>query len=358
MAVKIIHCADLHFDSPFAGLDSPQKAEIRREELRQTFGRIVDLVMSECADALFICGDMFDGDSASAQTLSYMREKLNQISHVPVFISAGNHDPNLAGSYYRILDWGNHVHIFSAEMEKIECDGFTVYGSSFDALEQTESKLSGFVAEDQEKINLMVMHADLDGVYNPISRTDIERSGLDYLALGHVHQYSGPMCFGKTVAAYPGCPEGRGFDELGEKGVICATVDKADVKLRFIPLCRRIYREISVDVSDAVSYDTLCGRILLAMDGSRDDIYKIVLTGEAEFSIEHAVLLENLPCFAAKIKDKTKAKLDTLRVKEEYSLKGLFVKNLFERADFDSPLVQTALGYGLDAMSKEKVKTP
>ena len=35
MAVTIIQCADLHFDSPFAGLDSPQKAEVRREELRQ-----------------------------------------------------------------------------------------------------------------------------------------------------------------------------------------------------------------------------------------------------------------------------------------------------------------------------------
>ncbi|MBQ3225562.1 MAG: DNA repair exonuclease [Clostridia bacterium] len=358
MAVKIIHCADLHFDSPFAGLDSVPKAEIRREELRRTFGQIVELAEKERADALFICGDLFDGERVSAKTLGYMREKLSMIPQIPVFISAGNHDPNIAGSYYRILDWGENVHIFSSQMEKIECDGFTVYGASFEHFEQTESKLSGFSVDEPEKINLMVMHADLDGTYNPISRKEIENSGLDYLALGHVHQYSGPLSFGKTVAAYPGCPEGRGFDELGEKGVICASIEKGNVNLRFMPLSRRIYREITVDVSDATSYETLCGRILLAMDGTNDDIYKIVLTGEAEFSIEQAVLLENLPCFAAKIKDKTKAKVDVSALKEEYSLKGLFVKKLSERSDFDSPLVRAALGFGMDAMSKEKVKLP
>ena len=64
------------------------------------------------------------------------------------------------------------------------------------------------------------------------------------------------------------------------------------------------------------------------MPTENDDIYKIVLTGEAEFSIEQAVLLENLPCFAAKIKDKTKAKVDVSALKEEYSLRNQESQNL------------------------------
>ena len=65
-----------------------------------------------------------------------------------------------------------------------------------------------------------------------IAPEDIEKSGLTYLALGHVHQYSGPRREGGTVYAYPGTPDGRGFDELGEKGVILGRVsDGGEVDL-------------------------------------------------------------------------------------------------------------------------------
>ena len=56
-----------------------------------------------------------------------------------------------------------------------------------------------------------------DSGYGPISPGDIAASRLDYLALGHIHQASGLQREGSTYWAYPGCPEGRGFDELREK---------------------------------------------------------------------------------------------------------------------------------------------
>ena len=321
MAITVIHCADLHFDSPFSGLDSAHKAEIRREELRQVFGRITNLARTENADALIISGDLFDSSSVSSQTLRYIKEKLSQISDIPVFIAAGNHDFNAPGSFYRLFDFGKNVHIFSDEIEKIECKGFNVYGVSFAAQEETDSKLKDFCVDDTEQINIMAIHADIDGAYNPITKQEIQESGLDYLALGHIHMFSYKMQFGKTCAVYPGCPEGRGFDELGPKGVVKAIIDKNNVDVEFVPLSKRIYHEISVDVSGAESYETLCGRILLAMKGSPDDLYKIVLVGEAEFYIQPAVILESLHCFSAKIVDKTKAKLDLKELSEEYSLK-------------------------------------
>lgn len=359
MAITIIHCADLHFDSPFSGLDSARKAEIRREELRQVFGRITSLAESEKADALIISGDLFDSEAVTSQTLRYIRDKLSQISHIPVFIAAGNHDFNAPGSYYRIYNFGDNVHIFSDKIEKIECKGFNVYGVSFTSQDEPVSKLNGFCVEDAEKINVMAMHADIGGAYNPITKQEITDSGLDYLALGHIHAYSEKMLFGKTCAVYPGCPEGRGFDELGPKGVVKAVIDKNDINIEFMPLAKRIYHEISVDVTNAESYETLCGRILLAMKGTPDDLYKIVLTGQAEFSIQPAVILESLRCFSAKIKDETRAKIDLNILKEEYSLKGLFVNDILKQAENGvSPLVNQALSYGLEALSGEKVKLP
>ena len=359
MAIKIIHCADLHFDSPFTGLDSPKKAEIRREELRQAFGRIVRLAADEKADALLICGDLFDGASVSAHTLRYIKEKFAEIPQIPVFICAGNHDPKTTGSYYKIFDWGDNVHIFSEQTEKIEFDGFDIYGASFKSMDEPESKLSGFKVENSEKINIMAMHADIGGSYNPITAQEIETSGLSYLALGHVHSYSGALAYGKTVAAYPGCPEGRGYDETGEKGVIKAIIDKNGTQLEFVPISKRIYHQVEVDVTGAANYEALCGRILMAMKGKAEDLYKIVLTGEAEFPVQPAIILENLQCFSAKIKDETHAHIDYDAMKDEYSLKGIFLKNILaDKNDENAQLINQALGYGLAAISGEKVKLP
>ena len=90
----------------------------------------------------------------------------------------------------------------------------------------------------------MCVHGDTapQSEYGPLSPAEIETSGLDYLALGHVHQYSGLRRAGETFWAYPGCPEGRGFDELGEKGVLWLEVEKGRTEAEFVPLCRRRYQ--------------------------------------------------------------------------------------------------------------------
>ena len=54
---------------------------------------------------------------------------------------------------------------------------------------------------------------------------------------------------GQTAWAYCGCPEGRGFDETGDKGVLVGEVSPGEAKLEFVPLCKRRYREITVDVT-------------------------------------------------------------------------------------------------------------
>ena len=47
---------------------------------------------------------------------------------------------------------------------------------------------------------------------------------IDYLALGHYHSYSGAVIDERGSAVYSGTPEGRGFDEAGDKGFIMLNV--------------------------------------------------------------------------------------------------------------------------------------
>ena len=125
---------------------------------------------------------------------------------------------------------------------------------------------------------MLCLHADLSpGPYNPITKEEIAGSGLTYLALGHIHQASGLLRQGNTFYAYPGCPEGRGFDELGEKGVLLVEAEGGKVNAEFVPLCRRRYEIVTVDVTDADPRQQLEAAVA---PFSAADILRVVFTGE------------------------------------------------------------------------------
>ena len=62
---------------------------------------------------------------------------------------------------------------------------------------------------------------------------------------------------GRTTFAYPGCPEGRGFDELGEKGFLFGEVGPDGADMAFVPFARRHYQILRADVTDAAPLDAV-----------------------------------------------------------------------------------------------------
>ncbi len=60
MPFRFVHTADLHLDSPIASLAlrNAELAELVRGATRRTLERIVDLAISEEADALVVAGDL------------------------------------------------------------------------------------------------------------------------------------------------------------------------------------------------------------------------------------------------------------------------------------------------------------
>jgi DNA repair exonuclease SbcCD nuclease subunit len=97
--------------------------------------------------------------------------------------------------------------------------------------------LENFRAEGDERYCVAVLHGDpvqLHSLYCPVTAAQVRESGLQYLALGHIHKY-GAFRGGSTVCGWPGSPMGRGFDETGERGVYVTRLkDGHDV--RFVPL--------------------------------------------------------------------------------------------------------------------------
>ncbi len=354
MSLKIIHCADVHFDSAMTGLAPLSKVNIRREEMKRTFARITD--MAKNADMLIIAGDLFDGMNVSSGTLNFLKDEFAKISGTDIYIAAGNHDPLGADSVYMTFDFGENVHIFSTELECIEKDGYDIYGASFKTANDERELLSGVRVKSDDKINIGVLHGNIGGCdYNPMKVTDIEKSGLDYLALGHIHKATEFKKAGATHYAYCGCPEGRGNDETGEKGVYAIEIIEGGVvNAEFVPLCQRMYFDEEVDVEGALSYEEILGKINEKYAGDRH-IYRFTLTGRSNIFIDTEVIKESISAFSVVVRDKTTTALDLKKLSREFSLKGLFAHfALMEKEEISEEEFNEAIKFGINYIEKEE----
>ena len=356
--VKVLHAADLHLDSAFGSL-SEERARQRRQECRRLVGRLVDYANDHGADLMLLPGDLFDGERVYAQTAEELAGELGRF-HGGVIIAPGNHDPYHHRSPYARVLWPENVHIFTENtLEKLEFSqyGCTVYGAAFTAAEMAAPE--DFTAKD-EGIKILVLHGDVGAVgsrYRSLSSAWLERSGVDYAALGHVHDHRGVQYAGKTAYAYPGCPEGRGFDELGEKGFLFGTVDEGCVNMQFVPFARRRYEIVTVDVTDADPAQAAAD----ALRGREEDIVRLVLAGEVDEVPAAAQLAEQLAtfCWQLEVRDETRTRQDLWRGCGEDSLRGLFLQNLreeYEKADADGrAAIEQAVRFGLAAMENREL---
>lgn len=273
--MKILHSADWHLDSPLQGF-SPRQAELLRQEALALPAAIARLCKQSQCDLMLLSGDLFDG-ACTRQSLQAVRSALEEAA-VPVFISPGNHDPIGAGSPWLTEVWPENVHIFthpaieSVVLENLDC---RVYGAGYTGMD-CPGLLSGFQAQCPERYRIGVLHADPTSVtspYSPITKAQVQASNLSYLALGHIHK-SDSFTAGNTLCAWPGCPMGRGFDELGAKGVLIVTVED-HCKAEFVPLHTPQFFDLTADATDNPEYvlSTLLPPVANA------DFYRITLTG-------------------------------------------------------------------------------
>ncbi len=348
--VRILHTADLHIESALTAFKSA--AEIRRAELLDIFGKIIDTAKSENVDVLIIAGDLFDSCRPSKPAVSYVKRKLESIPEVKVFITTGNHDYSLN------IDFPENVFLFSNGIKKYEFESFDFYGAGFQSEYCDSNMLKNFSVENPGKINILAFHGDIvekgqTSRYNPVTREELSETGADYVALGHVHQFTGINCVNNVSYAYCGIPEGRGFDELGKKGVIIGDVYKNRVDLKFLPVCKRECIETNIDITGCGDYDEICSKIYECAIGGQN-IFKINLCGtvENQFFLNTNFIEERIKndYFYVKVIDLTRPKIDIDMLKEEYSLRGLFVKKLSEQNGSEE-----ALRFGLGAISGEKV---
>lgn len=357
--MKFVHIADMHFDAPFTSLNAVENlGEKRRLEQRNAFRKIIDFVLKNDVEYLFIAGDLYEHEYVRKSTIDFIAKEFNRIKDTKIFITPGNHDPYVRNSYYDTYDFGDNVYVFnSSNIEKFEDENVNVYGMAFTEFYMNNSALENINLPFSNKLNILVAHCDLNGSkdsegfsYNPILESKLNSIGFDYIALGHVHKNN---IDNKNRTYYPGSTISLGFDELGSHGMIAGEITKDSFSMEFVELDDRKFEELVISVDDTYSKEDLCEKIL---NRYLNDMvmYKVILKGKRNFEIDTRELLrvlshENI----LKIKDETKIAINLEDLARQNNLKGFFIKEvykMYENGLCSEEEFEKAIEIGLDAM--------
>ena len=323
--LRILHAADLHLDSPFEALSDSQ-AKMRRREQRLLPGRIIEQAEMHGADMILFVGDLFESGRPYRETAQVIEEAFAS-TNIPIFIAPGNHDYYNPASPWARMKLRENVHIFkSPNIEYIDLGFARVYGAGFTE-PHAPDLLEGFSVERESNIwNILVLHCDLvGGDYCPITERELAGCGVHYAALGHIHAPSGLKKAGETWYSYPGCTEGRGFDECGARGANFVALTDRGCKCEFIELGFRRYEIINVNVTGRDVKAALREAVQSAREG---DICRVVLSGEcseAATSRELEEMAQKRGLFSSQLRDQTKAPRQ-IDGEDEDTLRGTFLR--------------------------------
>ena len=224
-SLKITHTSDVHLN------DEPDGVKVR-----EAFARVIDTVIDTRSDLFLIAGDLFDHNEIQRKTVDFVYEQLARVSCETVVI-VGNHDVWDERSIVKRMDFrkaGAHVTLLN------DADGTQV---TFPELHATvwgrcmldHDRSNKPMANTPPRIGNMWHIGMAHGLYSDdpemersslISPREIEASGFDYLALGHVHAHR-QMRHGGTLACYPGvCAAHMGTIQSGCVTLVTLTPGK------------------------------------------------------------------------------------------------------------------------------------
>lgn len=363
--MKFLHFGDCHFDAPLLDLGQEyKKADTRRHEIKDTFSKAIEFAKEKNVDVIFLTGDLFEHKYVDKSTVIFVQEKISEIPHIKVFISPGNHDPLIHNSYYNTLSWPLNVHIFGEYSNVfLEEHNANIWGFGFEDFYVDGCKIKYF--DNNDALNILVTHGTIDinisnNRYHPINSKDLLDIGFDYCALGHIHK---PYIDQKNYICYSGSLEPLGFDETGEHGFIYGEITKDYKNIQFINFAKRQYYVHNVDISNAGYIEDVINKIDQEIAKECDNGFnKVILRGYApDLNINTKLIEEKLDrLYFVKVINDT----DDKNIYEEFindnTLKGIFVRkmnHLIDKSDQkDKEMLEKALKYGIEAMSKKEIK--
>ena len=413
--VRLIHTADLHLDSAFSSRFSKEEAEERRRNLLIAWNKLLQYGIERKVQAILISGDLFDSPVVSRSTMEIFLSSIRKNPEISFFYLRGNHDTK---NTFRFRDdLPKNLFLFSKEGKKYRLkEKLVLLGQEFYGTERrnefpeepygterrsefpeesygTESLLElpeepeELVEEEllspssskeavqsiwnlkEEDCNILMLHGALrEGgpeVQNEqgISLKQLSRYPIHYLALGHIHKREEGK-YGSLYYIYPGCLQGRGFDEEGEKGFYYLEIEEEtkEIKAEFVPLKEGEFRIIPLFLSEedgTLDTEEKIRESLKNEGAEAKDSVRIILKGEKRAGEERNLRylekqLEEEYAYI-EIKEETKLKLRKEEFIHEKGLKGEFLRMVSESESLSEEEKEKLMILGIGLLQGEEL---
>lgn len=340
MSIKVVHTSDLHLGMTFKSLGDASK--LHRNNCQDTFSKIVDVCIQEKVNALLIAGDFFDSPNPAKSLVRFVEKEFNRLQNenIPVFISTGNHDPYTKGSIWMEYDFPPNVIIFdNSRLEAKTINGITVYGVAY--VDDSIRPLSNFSACQDDNFKIGLVHGSTVNInwdeqpeagYRPISKSDIENSGLDYIALGHFHDLLNLNT--KVPCFYSGSPEGLSFKNEGDRYILIISNENNEVKISQRKINKKNFKTLEIDCTSLDNDAEI--RKVVSQHSGKNCIFRLVLKGSPslDFNTDASLLLKEFESdfFFIKIVDKVHIPDD---LTEDDTIRGKFIKLMKKEIDIE-----------------------
>ncbi len=291
---RFLHTGDLHLDSPLEGLSSEAPPEIRamlRAATTDAWRNVVDLAIQDRVDFVVIAGDVFEVASPTLLGQTRFRDGLARLADakIPSFVVHGNHDPADGRAWAPSLAFPALAHRFGTEAGEsapVLRDGIEIariHGRSYPRSAVTDNYAAAMRGDDEARFNIGLLHTNVGdrpghANYAPCSLDDLRASGMDYWALGHIHQ-PGPV-LDDPPAYYSGIPQGRDPGELGARGCQLVEVDAGRrVTVSFVPTDVVRWQPVDIQIAELRDDEALmsAARVAIAMAMEEADERSLVV---------------------------------------------------------------------------------
>ena len=292
--VRFLHAADIHLDSPLAGLAARagDRAGTLVGATRRAFDGLIRCAIERAVDFVIIAGDLYDGDWRDFATGLFLIEGMARLERagIRVVMVRGNHDAE--NTMTRRLTLPKTVHVFeSRKAETVRWPelGVAIHGRSFGKQHESENFATGYPPAVPGVLNIGVLHTSATGrpphdPYAPCSVQELVDRGYDYWALGHVHRRE-VLCEEPWIV-FPGNLQGRDANETGAKGATLVTVEgQRIVSVEEVVLDVVRWARCTVEVSACADLDEVGDAVHAALAeavtaaGGRTLAVRLTLTG-------------------------------------------------------------------------------
>jgi DNA repair exonuclease SbcCD nuclease subunit len=337
-----------------------EQAKERKRELLLTFERMVAFAVSNDVRAIIIAGDLFDTTHIAKSAARLVEEQINGHPQIDFLYLKGNHEKdNFLTGLSKIAE---NLKVFGDTWTRFSYGEITVSGVELTS--DNSKNIYDSLVLAQDEVNLVVLHGqesqyDVKDNAEIINIRALQNKYIDYLALGHIHEYKYQKLDNRGNYCYCGCLEGRGFDEIGEKGFVLLDIENKHVWPSFIPFAKRTCREVSVPILGLHTTSEIAKRIEEHLaDVDKSSLVKIVLTGEIDMDTDKDIIYLTQKFaeqyYFVKIYDHTRLAINYEAFRLDQSLKGEFIR-LLENADMPQEEKDAVILTGIRALSGEEI---